>query len=51
MENRERFDSALDGVGKRLRAVLETISPTVKSNVQEIRLRCDLPVADRKSVV
>ena len=44
MDNKERFESALYGVGLRIRAVLEKISPTVKANIQEIRLRSGLPV-------
>ncbi len=44
MDNRERFNSALYGVSERIRRVLETLHPTVKSNAQEIRIRTGLPV-------
>ena len=45
MENNERFESALYGVNRRIRSVLEQIPAVVKGSAEEIRLRCGLPVA------
>lgn len=45
MNNIEKFDSALYGVSDRIKHTLQKLSDTVKSNVQEIRIRNSLPVA------
>lgn len=45
MKTKERFDLCLYGIGEDLRKSLINIPETVKSNVQEIRLRVGLPVA------
>ena len=45
MENKGKFESALYGVAPRLRRTLEKLPAVVKRNAEEIRLRCDLPVA------
>ena len=45
MDKTERFESVLYGVAPRIRAVLEKLPVTVKSNAEEIRLRAGLPVA------
>lgn len=45
MNNSERFDSALYGVGERIRTILSALPPQVKSNTEEIRLRRGLPLA------
>ena len=45
MKTKERFDLCLYGIGEELRKSLIKIPETVKSNVQEIRLRAGLPVA------
>lgn len=44
MENHKRFDDVLYGVSERVRTVLEKVSPTVKSNTAEIRMRIGLPL-------
>lgn len=44
MENTRRFESALYGIGIRLRDILQRLPHGVRNNVQEIRLRRDLPV-------
>ncbi len=41
----KRFDEVLYSVSKRTRTVLEKLSPTVKSNTSEIRMRYDKPLA------
>ena len=45
MEKTKSFESVLYGVAPRIRAVLEKLPVTVKSNAEEIRLRAGLPVA------
>lgn len=45
MENSERFDSALYGVGERIRSMLVRLPAAVKNNAEEIRLRKGLPLA------
>ena len=45
MENNKRFDEVLYAVSDRIRLVLEKLSPTVKANACEIRLRNGLPLA------
>ena len=45
MDKTERFESVLYGVAPRIRAVLEKLPVTVKSNAEEIRLRAGLPLA------
>lgn len=44
MENSKRFNDVLYGVSDRIKYVLEKLSPTVKANVCEIRLRSSLPL-------
>ncbi len=41
----ERFDSALNGLGEGLQNKLVALSPRIKQNIQEIRLREGLPLA------
>ena len=45
MQENENFDSVLYAVSDRIRAVLERLSPTVKTNTIEIRMRTGLPLA------
>lgn len=45
MDNNQRFESVLYGISPRIRRSLSRLSPTVKFNCEEIRLRCGLPVA------
>lgn len=45
MENIKKFDDVLYGVPCRIKQVLEKLSPTVKSNTAEIRMRAQLPLA------
>ena len=45
MQDDKRFGDILYAVSPRTRAVLERLSPTVKANVSEIRLRAGLPLA------
>ena len=45
MDNIQRFDSALYGVSERIKKILFRISPDIKAQVQEIRLRRSLPVS------
>lgn len=45
MENKRRFDEALYGVGEHIREILTGLPQTVKNNVEEIRLRANMPVA------
>ena len=45
MDKTERFQSELNGVAPRIRAVLGKLPVTIKSNAEEIRLRAGLPLA------
>lgn len=45
MDNSKRFDTALYGVGERIRNILTRLPPTVKNSAEEIRLRYGLPLA------
>lgn len=45
MENINSFNSVLYAVSDRIRPVLESLSPCVKANTSEIRLRIGLPLA------
>lgn len=45
MENEKRFYTAINNIGVGLRAYLEALPKTVKSNAEEIRLRVGLPLA------
>ncbi len=45
MQDDKRFESVLYAVSDRTRAVLERLSPTVKANTCEIRMRKNLPLA------
>lgn len=45
MKDDKRFEGVLYAVSERTRAVLQRLSPTVKSNTCEIRMRTGLPLA------
>lgn len=45
MKDNKRFDSVLYAVSDRTKNILEKLSPTVKANTCEIRMRLDLPLA------
>ena len=45
MKGNESFDRALYGVGLRLRAILEAVPLKVRQEVEEIRIRLNLPLA------
>ncbi len=45
MENQKRFESVLYAVSDRILNLLKNLSPCVKSNTSEIRLRAGLPLA------
>ena len=45
MDSIKRFDDVLYGLAPTIREILNKISPTVKRNVEEIRLRSGLPLA------
>ncbi len=45
MENNRCFDDALYAVSERIRTLLKGLPQTVKNNVEEIRLRVNMPIA------
>lgn len=45
MENQKRFESVLYAVSDRILPVLQKLSPCVKANTSEIRIRAGLPLA------
>lgn len=45
MKNEDRFESALYGLAPGIRETLKKLPAVVKQNSEEIRLRCELPVA------
>ena len=47
VENNKPFEQASGCTGSRVRAVLQRLPPHVKAAAQEIRLRCDRPLAVR----